>query len=321
MGIREGKWRCPYCAVVNRGADIACTGCGATRDKDVAFFVEEEAPEVQDAALLARAEAGADWLCLFCQTSNRPEATSCANCGAGRGSAPSRKVEDVPLPPPPRTPPPPAAPPAARGGSGCGLAVVLGLLVVAFVSAFGAYWLFFRRTEDRARITRFEWERTIEVEALRSVREKAWQGEVPGGGREVSRSREVHHTDHVAAGTQRVKVGTKNLGNGFFKDVYEDRPVYKDQPVYRDRITYDIDRWVTDRKVAARGEDQSPTWPTPTLLARERDGPHAERYTVILDGPSKDARLDLPYLRWAALKAGERVTVVFRGTRLVDLAP
>lgn len=77
MVVREGKWRCPYCSVVNRGAELACKGCGATRDKDVQFFLEDEAPEVTDAELLGRADAGADWLCQFCQTSNRPGQAHC----------------------------------------------------------------------------------------------------------------------------------------------------------------------------------------------------------------------------------------------------
>jgi rubrerythrin len=39
MAVREGKWRCPHCSAVNRGADLACGGCGATRDQHVTFFL------------------------------------------------------------------------------------------------------------------------------------------------------------------------------------------------------------------------------------------------------------------------------------------
>src|SRR3989442_15810063 len=95
MATREGKWRCPYCSVANRGAAMACTGCGATRDKDVAFFLEDDAEEVTDDALIARARAGADWLCTFCGDSNAPERDHCRNCGAEKGSAPSRPVREV----------------------------------------------------------------------------------------------------------------------------------------------------------------------------------------------------------------------------------
>src|SRR5881628_1312412 len=92
MAIREGKWRCPYCSVANRGAAMACSGCGATRDKGVAFFLDDDAEEVTDAALIARARAGADWLCTFCGDANAPERDHCRNCGAERGASPSRPV-------------------------------------------------------------------------------------------------------------------------------------------------------------------------------------------------------------------------------------
>src|SRR3954462_13621467 len=108
MAIREGKWRCPYCSTVNRGRDMACSGCGATRDEDVKFFLEEAAPEVTDEKLLAQARAGADWLCQFCETSNPPAATHCLHCGAERGTSPSRPVQEIRDGALPATPPPSA---------------------------------------------------------------------------------------------------------------------------------------------------------------------------------------------------------------------
>jgi hypothetical protein len=128
MAIREGKWRCPYCSIVNRGASMACPGCGASRDEDVAFFLEDDAPEVTDEALLARARAGADWRCRFCGASYPPALERCGNCGA-----------------------------------------------------------------------------------------------------------------------EQVKAGRRDLGNGFFEDVYRDEPIYRERPVYRTRVSYDVQRWVPDR--------------------------------------------------------------------------
>src|SRR5260370_21649808 len=96
MAIREGKWRCPYCSVVNRGADLTCTGCGATRDKDVQFFLEEAADEVTDEQLLATARAGADWLCQFCQTSNRPGLAHSRDFGAEPARSPPHPGPRVP---------------------------------------------------------------------------------------------------------------------------------------------------------------------------------------------------------------------------------
>jgi hypothetical protein len=304
--IREGKWRCPYCSIVNRGADLACTGCGATRDKDVTFFLEDDAAEVTDDKLLAKAQAGADWLCLFCQTSNRPAADHCVQCGAERGTAPSRPVRDVPDQPP--APQPVASP---RKKSGCGLIVgVVVLLALAFCSVCA--YLSFRKSEDRVTVTGFEWSRSIDVQALRVVRDKAWDGEVPTGATVVSRSNEVHHTEHVQVGTHKVKVGRKDLGNGFFKDIYEDRPVYQDHPVYRARVTYDIPRWVADRTARADGHDQSPHWPDPGVGLSMREAGRHESYLVLLRG-GRDYRFELPESRWSALRQGQSLHAEIQG--------
>src|SRR5262245_10112252 len=138
MAVREGKWRCPHCSGVNRGADLACRGCGATRDDDVTFFLEDDAPEVTDPALLARAQAGADWLCEYCQTSNTPQRSACRQCGAVRGSAPSRAVREI-------ADVPPAPPPAPSRG--LPWALKLGCAFVALL-VLGFCWLGLRKTDD-----------------------------------------------------------------------------------------------------------------------------------------------------------------------------
>jgi hypothetical protein len=326
VAIREGKWRCRYCSSVNRGAELACKGCGATRDKDVTFFLEDDAPEVTDEALLAVARAGADWLCLFCQTSNRPQESRCHNCGAERGTSPSRPERDVPLaapgvPPPSAAPSvPPSAPLSAlsaprpgRGGRGCAVAVVLAL-VLGFCSVVS--YFAFRKTEETVTVSALEWERTIDVEALRTVRESAWEGEVPGGARVVGQSREVHHNEREQVGTERVRVGTRDKGNGFFEDIYETRPVYRDRPVYRTKVAYEIERWVHDRTARAAASDSSPRWPDPGLRPREREARRSERYVVVLQG-GKTYRKDLPLDQWSAVRVGQSFHAVIQGGRRV----
>jgi hypothetical protein len=206
-------------------------------------------------------------------------------------------------------------------GLGCGIVAALLVLLTIGLGA-ASYFFYFRNTETRAEVTGFEWQRAIAVEVQKTVRERAWEGEVPGGAREVSRAREVHHTDRVQTGTQKVKVGTRNMGNGFFKDVYEDRPVYKQDPVYRNRITYDITRWVRGRSVEAKGADQSPLWPDPHLLGGERAGERTEHYIVGLSAQGATYRLELPIDRWTALHPGQRVTAIIHGAGgLTEIAP
>ena len=308
MAIREGKWRCPYCAVVNRGAQMACIGCGATRDADVRFFLEDDAAEVTDEALVARARTGADWLCTFCGASNPPPLDHCRNCGAEKGAAPSRAVRDAPPAPlfPPARPPTAPAPPGRLRP----WAVALLLVAVAFVAA--AAYLGLRRTEETLTVAGFEWERRIAVEAWRTVREQAWEGRVPSAARIVSRRQEVHHTERDQVGTRRVKAGHRDLGNGFFEDVYSDEPVYRERPVYRTRVAYDVQRWVPDRTVRASGRDQAARWPEPALRPGEREASRAEKLVVVLQG-KKTYRMELPEARWNALQPGQSVSAVIRG--------
>jgi hypothetical protein len=308
MAIREGRWRCPYCSGVNRGADLACKGCGATRDKDVRFFLEDEAPEVTDARLLSQARAGADWLCLFCQTSNPPASASCGNCGAEKGKGPSRETRAIP----PRTAPSPVAAPAAAPRR-LGLLAALGLLLVL---AFCGWSVFraLKTAEEQVTVAGFEWERSIDVEAYRTVREEAWEGELPSGARPVSSSREVHHKERERAGTRRIKTGTRDLGNGFFEDVYAEEPVYTERPVYRTRIRFDVERWVHARSERASGRDQSPAWPVVATGARQREGARAESYVVVLQGRERTYRYRVrDPARWAGLRLGARLTAVIRG--------
>jgi hypothetical protein len=305
MAIREGKWRCPYCSVANRGAAMACTGCGATRDKDVAFFLEDDAEEVTDDALIARARAGADWLCTYCGDSNAPERYHCRNCGAEKGSAPSRPVREVPEVP--EVPPLAASPVSARFRP---IAMAVLLVLVAFVVAAAYFGL--RRTDETLTVAGFEWERRVAVEAGRTVREQAWEGSVPAGARVVSRRQEVHHTERDQVGTRRVKAGHRDLGNGFFEDVYRDEPVYEERPVYRTRVTYDAQRWVPDRTVRASGRDHAAHWPDPQLRTGEREASRAEKLVVLLNG-KRTYRMELPEARWAALQPGQGVGAVIRG--------
>src|ERR1051326_2575230 len=102
--IREGKWRCTYCDAMNRGRDMKCVGCGATREQDVEFIYDENAPEVTDEAQLQAALAGPEWICETCGTSNANAREQCKQCGAPRGASRMREVkmvEETPPPPPP----------------------------------------------------------------------------------------------------------------------------------------------------------------------------------------------------------------------------
>ncbi|HEY0512228.1 MAG TPA: zinc ribbon domain-containing protein [Thermoanaerobaculia bacterium] len=307
MAIREGAWDCPVCGRErNRGPEKFCGGCGSPRGPEVEFYLPEDAPEVTDAEAVKRAGAGPDWICPYCQADNADANAFCSGCGAPRDGAKTRQVTEQRFD---AAPQPVAAPqPLKDGGSrlqeGLGLGCLGLIALVALVAFLG------RAKPTTLTVTGFHWMRTIAVEQLRPVEEQAWEGEVPSGARVLGSSREVHHVDHiqigsetrtrditerVQTGSQRVKVGTRNRGNGYFEDIYEDRPtyenrtrqetyqqpVYRDQPVYRQRIRYEIEKWMPDRVAQAEGRAHAAAWPDPQLGSQERGGKRTEAYEIL----------------------------------------
>lgn len=94
MAIYEGKWRCTFCAEVNRGRDMNCVSCGVRRGEDIEFFLDENVAAVTDESLLQEANDGPDWLCETCSGSNRFSIKSCQTCGAPPGNSSFREVVD-----------------------------------------------------------------------------------------------------------------------------------------------------------------------------------------------------------------------------------
>ncbi len=320
MAIREGAWDCPVCGRKgNRGPEKYCGGCGAPRGPEVKLYLPDDAAEVTDAAALQRAQAGTDWTCAYCEADNPAANAFCSGCGAPRDGTKTREVVEHRFDaPPPLAPAPPAKPAKPWLKKGCGL----GCLALVVLAGLLVYLGGPRKKE--LTVTGFHWVRTVAVEELRPVVETGWEGEVPGGARVLGSSNEVHHvnriqtgtrratrtvTERVQTGTERVKVGVRDLGNGYFEDIYEDRPVYEDrsreetyqepvdreEPVYRRRFRYEIDKWLPDREARAEGRNRSPTWPAVALGPKEREGSRKEVLEVLFrDSGGKDARYKAP---------------------------
>lgn len=341
MAIREGRWDCPSCGRTgNRGPDAECPACGAPRGADVPFYLPDDAPEVSDPEAVERARAGADWTCPYCDGDNPASAELCTNCNAPRQDAAERPVLEHRLDAEPTdTPPPPADEPVFAGTppggktkqkrSGCLRTLgCLGLLALALLSAL---WLT-RSEPATATASALRWERSVQVEQRRVERGEAWEDEVPQGaeifarwqvGDDGPRSRTV--SERVQVGTERVKVGVRDLGNGYFEDVYEERPVYdtveRTETVAsqaRTRVRYQVERWQPVRTERAAGDDGSPAWPAVRLAPDERRGERAESYTVLFATP--DGRT-LPYrardeTEWRRFRLGRSYRVRLRGDRV-----
>ena len=342
MAIREGRWDCASCGTVgNLGRQVNCPGCALPRPAGTRFYLPEDAPELTDAALVAQARAGADWVCEHCGASARATERACPGCAAPRGSSPSQAVvdydlDDIPRDGRERRAATAAAPPPTRRPSPW-----RGRLVLAALAA--ALWWFFTPREVTAVVHAKTWDRTVEVEAYRTLRESGRT--VPSGGREIRSYRALREyrqvldhyetkerqvSEQVRTGTRSYVCGSRDLGNGNFEDrtctepEYETRyrtetyqdPVYRREPVYDTRHDYDIERWVRDTVLAARGEadepaePDQPSWPATQLRERQREGERTEKYVVRFrddDGDTYESAV--PFARYERLRVGAPVRI------------
>jgi hypothetical protein len=334
MAIREGKWDCPQCGFKgNRGSEQKCRGCNKVRADEVKFYLEDDAAEVTDEKLLAKAQAGADWICQFCEAINPADGKKCKSCGAERTEK-KREVKDIL-----DQPAAPAAPPPKKKSSTgliVGLVGALALVATCGVCVFGS-------SEKQTKLDKVSWERTVEVEKFGTVTEEGWKDELPSGARVQSTTSKVHHSNHIQTGTRQVskqvdekvqtgtrtvKAGKRDLGNGMFEDitreepVYEhrsktvttDEPVYRDDPVYKDWCRYEIEKWHKDRVERAAGDDLAPSWPAAKLADKEREGKKAETYLAVFKddkGKTYDWK-KAPFDQWKGLEVGRAYKVVIR---------
>ena len=299
MAIREGRWDCTQCGTKKiRGREMSCPGCGVKRASDTKFYLAEGEPEITDPEQIKRAMKGADWYCGYCQRGNQNDSNKCSQCGAERGISPVPRTEgdsDILTPATPRT---------TADLKKTGIGIASGVLFLIFLITYFAW-----PSRIEVDVTGFSWERSIEVQAYRTVVEEDW--DIPPRGREISHRREVrsynHVLDHYETRTRQVQTGSedytcgsRNLGNGYFEDVKCSRPiygtesyqepVYRDDPVYDTKYRYNINKWVHDRTETARDSEastKSPLWPKITLagttadvLGNEREGSRSEKYIV-----------------------------------------
>lgn len=304
MAIREGAWDCPACASKGiPGSRKHCGSCGTARGPEVEFYLPEGAREVTEAEEQRRANAGPDWKCPYCNGDNPGFNTHCSGCGSSQDGTEKRAVRTLMD----KADKPDSAPGPnwfARILTGCCLMVLL---------FFVGCWMLTRTTVQTMQVTSMAWQRDIDVEVLGMVTAEGWQGkgEVPAGARVLSRQKGVREhrqvqtgtvsktrkvTERVETGTRKVKVGTKDMGNGYFEDVYReeptyenesreeryDEPVYREEPVYDTRVRYEVERWHIESTASEKGNDNKPRWPTVGEGAKRRAGPRTESYKVML---------------------------------------
>lgn len=262
MAAYEGKWRCVRCSSVNLGRDVGCVTCGVKRSEDVAFFLDDDAPELSAGQVSNQANAGADWICLYCGSNCRASENQCSGCGSLRSDANKQLIEET------RgigdwseaaqkaynaqTIAPTQTPKSFFSRRLVKFALLgAGAFGFIFIALFALLIFISTRTYAvEVEVANLEWNRSIAIEEYKTVTETAWEGEVPPDARVQSNERALHHTDkvpdgtrtvpetyseQVSDGTERYVCGRINKKNGYFEDKYCTRTKYKTVTKTRDK--------------------------------------------------------------------------------------
>ena len=329
------------------GRHVYCVACGAPRPKEIRFYLPEDAEAVTDAGQLSQAAGGPDWICEHCGGSARGSDRACPGCGAPRGDSAAREVRDYAMAEVPRsggggdgpsTPRPLAAkpvPPARESKFG---GKVVGVMLLAGLSWFG--WS--NRTRHmEGEVAAMQWERTVQVEAYRSVQEEGWS--LPEGARRLRSYRAIrdyrqvldHYETKTRQVSERVQTGTRTYtcgqvdrGNGYFEDrtctepEYETRyhtesyqdPVYRREPIWDTKYEYRTKRWVPDTLLEAHGTTTAPAWPPVTADDTTREGEKKSRYRVTFNVPKGESYTsDVPLEQFTRRRIGEHVPLLVNG--------
>ena len=276
MTLRIGRWDCDACGYKgNLGPLTACEKCGSSRPANVKFYLTDDAEIVTDKTDIEKAKMGADWVCSFCTGHNKVYDTICVNCGNDRDKTDGdhslqtrniynseNKTTTTAVKPVKKT--------NLKGGCAKIIVSVLGLLIISFIV------LELLKKEVSVTIIGHLYETNIAYEQYKLVEESDWS--LPTNATLLKKSREIHHynkvsdgyetktrTVQVKVGERQVKTGVKDLGNGYYEDIYESESIYEDKtetyqeekfkevPVYETKYTYEIYRWVAQMPLTSAG--------------------------------------------------------------------
>lgn len=309
----EMLWNCAYCG--QQGllgvSHRFCPACGAPQDPASRYFPDE----AHKVAVEDHRYVGVDRICGNCSTPSSAAASHCPACGAALDEQDARVerlaggADVAPGVARPAAPPPVPVAPSRRSRLGLWLALAV-LLIVALLVA-----LLWTRPVSFT-VTGHQWQRSIDIEVLRDVREGRWCDATPADARAVSRERRQRGTRQVADG-QDCRTVNIDQGDGSFRQEQRCETRYRSEPVFDAWCEYTVSRWVTQSTARAAGEGLSPAPGWPVLRTDDclrigctRPGARSERYRVLLrtqtDGGAETVECDLPQARWQGMPAGSR---------------
>lgn len=320
LGYVELEWTCENCGTRNPGPNEFCNACGAPQPEDVEFEQPLDQKLITDEAKLARAKAGPDKHCPYCNARNASDAKFCGACGGDLSEAAVREsgrvvgahregpVPDVNCPacgtanpannkvcsncgssltkepvekPEPRPQPKPG--PVRKGAS---MGALLGIGLFCLIAAVAIFMLFFRTEELVGRVEGVQWERSIPIEALILVDRQDWFDAMPSDAEVGDCQLEFRYTSDQPEPNSEEVCGTPytvDTGSGFGEVVQD--CVYE---VYDDFCTYSVMDWQVFDTLTLTGTDMNPAWPDTNLASDQREGDGVESFEVIFSSNEGD---------------------------------
>lgn len=353
MAIRVGRWDCKVCGHKgNLGPETRCISCASPRPPEVKFYLATDAEIVQDEERIQEAKAGVDWICGHCEAQNKATDTVCYSCANPRDDLSkdvdleSRVYHGDTVPNMGERPEDQAGERYRREhraieerqkpnrAKGC-----LSIALVLFIIGVAGIFLLRSFPKDiTVEVRGFEWKRTIQFEHFEPVVHESW--EVPQKAFDVNSFRAVHHYDKVFRGyetrtrTVQVKVGEqqyvcgqRDMGNGYFEDVYCSRPIYEDRqeryevkvyddvPVHATKYRYKLMEWTRQKQNlrTASAKTHKAKWPDSPKGAQSqpdkwREGPKQESYFIAVredDGDTHTHEVNQAF--WNKTQAGSKL--------------
>jgi len=392
--IKAGWWDCSSCGRRHiSGPIVSCPGCGKPRGADVHFYMDDSSPLVTDGQEITRAKDGADWVCASCGRDNPAYKNSCNGCGTPHNQSTRRLRDELTVEPTGDTlqslserPPSLTYEPSGYGRTVQGshrnttngflnvlkeyglterfnlrsIGIGLGIIALILLCSFLTFQFFSVHPEDYS-VSDFSWERTIDINQYRTLREEDWS--VPSGGRLINSYQAIHHYVQVLDHYDQVETpytvtecnGTetscswRDRGNGYFEEVCTSSPKcesvtkykservarYRDDPVYATKYVYDIDRWVSNNRLVSTANDQNPFWPqtavlTPpcaTTVGNLCQGQRTERYGVTFTSSRDEKNLiihkreQIPLEEWQSYQLNEAAVFSVNNFGMVTSSP
>jgi hypothetical protein len=309
-------WDCEFCGTKGLlGLDHRhCPACGSAQDETRRYFPSDE----DKVAVEDHVFSGADKDCQACSSPNAAAAKHCVNCGCPMDDAGevSKVVEEPEEPAEPKKKRRRRKAPDDDGGgmgkkAGVGIAGVLGCLGLLFL-IFILVVIFWKKPVSIEAVGHV-WDRTVQIEQFGPKSEDKWCDQMPSDAYSISRREEVREHDKVPDG-QDCTTKRRDNGDGTYTEYQDCKTRYKDVPVYANKCRYTVDRWQSNRKVAAGGDlSEARRWPEVTLTRTgtckgcEREGRKSQTYTVRYKDPEGNVfTCDWPEARWAAVGVGSR---------------